>query len=188
MDFSVTQLLQIFVESLFVGFGILVPIITLIKTANLKALRLKELFILQAVQVARIAGICYVLLQVPVFYDAWQLQKSGITVPGGIFSYFGLMLFYSPVFYLIISQCFWFKKLYIKKAALITMSILLLIIPSQQFMYFITSYFRTDYLPSSWTMYTGSLAIKTAINVVMFFCTIFVVMQVSGKLKFLADK
>ena len=132
MDFSVTQLLQIFVESLFVGFGILVPIITLIKTANLKALRLKELFILQAVQVVRIAGICYVLLQVPVFYDAWQLQKSGVTVPGGIFSYFGLMLFYSPVFYLIISQCFWFKKLYIKKAALITMSILLLIIPSQQ--------------------------------------------------------
>ncbi len=59
---SVTDILNILLKSVFVGFGFVIPILALIRTSNIKAIAVKDLFILTAVQAVRIAGIFYFLL------------------------------------------------------------------------------------------------------------------------------
>ena len=56
------SLLTIILESIFVGFGIVIPVLSLIRTSNLKTIEVKDLFILTAVQMVRLAGILYIIL------------------------------------------------------------------------------------------------------------------------------
>lgn len=191
MEFTVTSVLKVLIEALFTGFGILVPIFALIRTSNLKTIAIKDLFILQAVQAVRLSGIVYALLQIPVIYS---MLKPAETTKAGLVSInyptsFIVTTFFPALVYLIISQLFWIKKTYLKKAPLITLALLLLILPSQSVAALISRLFADshDYLPSSWTMFTnmmpGNLAVRTLLNMVIFFFTVFTLMLLSGKLK-----
>ncbi|SFQ70729.1 hypothetical protein SAMN05444144_11639 [Flavobacterium akiainvivens] len=178
-------------ESLFVGFGILIPIFALIRTSNLKTIQVKDLFILQAVQAVRLSGIFYAVLQIPMLYTILKPAESAtdsmvsISYPA---SYL-VTIFFPALAYLIISQLFWMKKMYVSKTPLIILALLLLIIPSPSVTALVSRLFADgqDYLPSSWTMFTsmmpGNLAVRTLLHIVIFFFTTFTLMLLSGRLK-----
>lgn len=183
---SITDILNILLRSVFVGFGFVIPILALIKTSNLKALEVKDLFILTAVQAIRVSGIIYFVLALvaayPYFANSGPVGNVNVDFTG-----YGLTMLFSPLMYLLLSQLFWIKKLYMKKTALITLSILLLILPSHRLMMYVSSFSGSDkdYLPGSWTMsvQTFSPAIEFLLNIIVFIFIIFTIILLGGKLK-----
>jgi hypothetical protein len=170
-------------QSILTGFGIVIPIFALIRTSNLKTIAVKDLFILTAVQMVRLAGIAYFILWLITTWEQNnELSDAPIPFKDRLFGPYWLPLLFAPVMTLVLSQLFWIKKLYMKKAALITFALLLLILPSQRVMFFVTSLHR-DYLPSSWSITTGNMFIQTALNIIVFIFITFAVMLSSGKLK-----
>ncbi len=165
------------------------PIVTLLRTSNLKKLAFKEAFILTGVQVLRFVGILYFILFCIDAYLQYTTSSSNagtVSVVPPMFGPYWIYYWFSPLMYLLLSQLFWIKKLYIKKVALITLAIMLLILPSQRFVVFITSFHR-DYLPSSWIMYSGNMALQVLLNIVVFIFAVFTVMIATGKLKKLSE-
>lgn len=177
----VTDILNILLKSIFVGFGIIIPILALIKTSHLKALEFKDLFILTAVQAVRIAGIFYFILAAKdayaYFFDGTSYMASNVA--GSVYI---LHTFLPPVITLLLTQLFWIKKLYMKKAALITFALLLVILPSQRVMFFVTSLHR-DYLPSSWSMDPVDMIIEALLNIIVFIFIIIPIIVAGGKLR-----
>ncbi|OYQ45555.1 hypothetical protein CHU92_01940 [Flavobacterium cyanobacteriorum] len=185
-NFSILNALLL---SVFTGFGIVVPITASLRTSNLKKIAVKEAFILSAVQVLRVAGILYFVLFCVDAYLQYRAMYSGnqvVIVQSPLFNEYWFALWGSPLMYLLLSQLFWIKKLYIKKAALITFAVMLLILPSQRLLIIITTFYR-DYLPSSWMMYQGDFVVKLLLNIVVFMFVVFAVMAGTGKLKKLAE-
>ncbi len=178
---SVSDLLNILLKSIFVGFGFVMPILVLIKTSNLKALEVKNLFILTAVQAVRVSGIIYFVLAFvaayPLFAHSSPIGASGVKVD---FTSYALFLMFSPLMYLLISQLFWIKKLYMKKAALITLSILLLILPSSMFLAIAQS---QDVVPVIKNTFSGVEILKGAISCTVFIFVILTIILIGGKLK-----
>jgi len=187
MEFQITQLLHVLFESLFIGFALIVPILSLLKTNNLKTLRFKELFILQGVQAIRVAGIMNLLLVLPDAYSVYIEQHNvGVTYPVS----FQLFTFYPTLAYFILTQLFWFKKLYIKKAALITLCIVLLILPSDWMLTVLATLDapQVEYIPATWRLHTAGTLARVALNVMIFFFITFMLMTISGKMKQFAEK
>jgi len=190
MENGLTGILKIFFESLLIGFAIILPIAALIKTSNLKTLQVKDLFILQGIQALRIAGIFYAMLHIAdvysVYFSAPALSNGsavGISFPVS----YQLFLFYPPAMYLVLTQLFWIKKLYFKKSALITLSLILLILPSRNFIAVITALQGDD--PSlAFAVFKAGLFVRIALSVVVAFFTTFALTVLSGKLKNLGDK
>ncbi len=171
------------------GFGIIIPVVALIKTSNLKAIVFKDLFILTGVQMVRLAGIFYFIVW---GLQLWQqstalASTSNVSFTDLIFGPYWLMYLFSPVMRLLLSQLFWIKKIYFKKATLITVALLLLIVPSQRILMFVTSLHR-DYLPGSWSMSTGDMITETILNIVVFIFVTITIMLAGGKLKKIIDK
>lgn len=186
-NFSLTTLFQILFTSVFMGFGIVIPILSLIKTANLKGLHFKELFTLQGIQAVRMAGVLNLFLQIPLIYHVWQLQQPHegikISMDGSNMANYGAVIFYAPLLYFILSQLLWIKKLYINKKSLIALALVLLILPSKLVLNFWISLFHTDYTVNFKANDVGSVALQLLLSVVVFFFTTFLLMQLSGKMK-----
>jgi hypothetical protein len=187
-NFSILNALLL---SVFTGFGIVIPIVALLHTSNLKKIAVKEAFILSAVQVLRVSGILYFILFCVDAYLQYQAMHGGnqaVVVQSPLFNEYWFASWGGPLMYLLLSQLFWIKRLYIKKTALITLAIMLLILPSQRVITFITfSMLSNDYLPSSWTMHYGTTILQVLLNVVVFIFVVFAVMAGTGKLKKLAE-
>ncbi|WP_294818197.1 hypothetical protein [uncultured Flavobacterium sp.] len=180
---SVSDILAVLLQSVFVGFGIVIPIVALIKTSNLKSIAVKDLFILTSVQMVRIAGILYIIIS----YLLVLQRMKAIEITGDRDAFmFGQLL--SPILYFLLSQLFWIRKLYMKKAALIIFALLILTLPSQRvlaiFMSQGTDYFRR----LGGGMFTGNAIIETALNVVVFIFIVFTIMLAGGKLKDIVGK
>ena len=189
---SITDILNILLKSIFVGFGFVMPILALIKTSNLKALQVKDLFILTSIQAVRLAGIIYFILAVK---DLYPLYFGGDSYEQVNVDYTNLMVnwMFAPALYLLLSQVFWIKKIYMKKKALIVFSVLVLILPSyfvlqvllRSIFIFTTS--DRDYLPSYWIMYEKGFGISPVLgfvlNIIVFIFIIFTIILLGGKLK-----
>lgn len=176
-----TDLLNILLRSILVGFGFVMPIIALIKTSNLKGLEVKNLFILTGVQAVRVAGILYFILSFVAAYPL--LAHSSPTGASGVkidFTNYIVYLLFSPLMSLLITQLFWMKKLYMKKAALITLSILLLVLPSSVFLMIAQS---QDFMPTLKAMFSGTEILKTVISCIIFIFITFTIILIGGKLK-----
>lgn len=186
------SILNALLQSVFTGFGIVIPIVALLRTVNLKKLAVKEAFVLTAVQVLRLAGILYFILfcvDAYLQYNATHKAEQVVVIQSPLFGPYWFAYWGSPVMYLLLSQLFWIKKLYIEKAALITLAVLLLLLPSQRVISFITfSLLNNDYLPSSWTMYHTNTLFQVLLNVVVFVFVVFAVMTATGKVKKLAEQ
>jgi hypothetical protein len=177
-------ILNVLAHSVFTGFGIVIPVVALLRTSNLKKIAVKEAFVLTAVQVLRVAGILYFILWLADTYIAMESLQgvNAIDTSNRLFGTYSFAYWFSPLMYLLLSQLFWIKKLYIKKAPLITLALMLLILPSQRLLIIITSFHR-DYLPSSWVMYQGSIVLQVVLNIIVFIFIVFTVMLAGGKLK-----
>ena len=81
---------------------------------------------------------------------------------------------------LVLSQLFWIKKLYMKKAALITLALLLLILPSQRILLLLTQA-SGKYLPDGTE--TGTLLLRLLLNIIVFIFVTFTIILAGGKLK-----
>ena len=186
MEFAALKLLKSFIDGLFIGFGILLPIFCLIKTGNLKTLHLKEIFILTAVRIIRISGIIYALLHLPDLYLTYldqtgyeQTAVVGDLVPRQIL----LFRFYPPVAYLVFTQLLWFKKLYLHKAILIVFSILLLTVPLWFQISAILRLSEADYIRPHWLEIWVNILKYALQDTLLFFFTISILLLISGKLK-----
>lgn len=173
---------MILLQSILTGFGIVIPILALIRTSNIKTIAVKDLFILTAVQMVRLAGIAYFILWVIRTWEQNNIDMDTFRFEEHLFGPYWLATIFSPVMALLLSQLFWIKRLYMKKAALVTFSLLLLILSSQRAMIFVTTFYR-NYLPTSWSMRTGSIFIEIALNIIVFIFITFSVMLAGGKLK-----
>lgn len=178
------SILNLILKSIFVGFGIVIPILALVKTSSLRAIEVKQLFILTAVQTVRVAGIPYIILFLVQTYFLYNTRPLSIWPDAAEAMLFGpyWLTWFSPLMYFLLSQLLWVKKLYIKRYALVTMSLFLLILPSRRFLMFIQVWYR-DYLPSSWAMYTINPFIEVLLNIIVFTFVIFTIMLANGKFK-----
>jgi hypothetical protein len=176
-----TEILNLLLKTIFVGFGFVMPVLALIKTSKLKALEVKNLFILTAVQTLRVSGIIYFILA---FVAAYPLLAH--TSPTGVsgvkidFTNYIVFLLFSPLMYLLVSQLFWIKKMYMKKAALITLSLLLLILPSTIFLLVAQG---QDYMAELKATFSGVEIVRALISCVMFIFITFTIILIGGKLK-----
>ena len=176
---SITDIFNLILKSIFVGFGFIMPILALIRTSNLKALEVKDLFILTAVQAVRVSGIVYFILAAK---DAYFVYSDGVSyehtnVSAGAYWFY---VFFSPLMYLVITQCFWIKKLYMKKPALITLSLLLLVLPSSFFMLFLKA---DTYMPLIKLMFSVGNLSAFLLNIIVFIFITFTIILLGGKLK-----
>jgi hypothetical protein len=161
-----------------------VPIVTLLKTSNLTRLKFKELFIFTAVQAVRVGGILYFILFLLQTYLLYSQAGSDeiFSVENRLSGPYWLAYWFPPLMNLLLTQLLWIRKLYMKKGALITMSLLLLFLPSPRFIIFITAFHR-DYLPSSWSMYQGDMILGFVLNIIVFIFIIFTIMLAGNKFK-----
>ncbi len=181
MNNSITDILNILLKSIFVGFGFVIPLLVLIKTKKTEATSLKEVFITSAIQLLIFSGIVYFILAAKDAYFLYFNNTSHKYINVQDNNYLFYLLF-QPFVYLLLSQVFWIKKLRIKKIALITFSLLLLIVPSQWLFAIFTS-FHKDYLPSSMSMNILAVVLEVVLNIVVFIFINITIMAAKGKLK-----
>jgi len=178
---TVTDILNVLLRSIFIGFGILMPLFSLKKSSDLQTIKFKDLFILTAIQLVRIAGILYFILGAvalyPLFFNTGGAAAGSVKVD---LSGTGMNVIFAPLMTLVITQFFWFKKIYMKRKALIVLPLLLLLLPSALFVAVAES---RDYLPVLKTAFSWPELLKTAISVVIFFFITFTIMLLGGKLK-----
>jgi len=178
---SVTDILNLLLRSIFIGFGILMPLFALKKSSDLKTLKFKDLFILTAIQTVRIAGIIYFILGAvavyPLFFNTGGAAAGSVKVD---LSGYGMNIIFAPLMTLIITQFFWIKKVYMKRKALIVLPLLLLLVPSKLFLAVAQS---TDYLPVLKAAFAWQELLRTAVSVIIFFFITFTIMLIGGKLK-----
>lgn len=174
---SITEILNIILKSIFVGFGVIIPILTLIKTSKLKSIEVKDLFILTAVQLVRVSGILYFILAITSNLTVFTAKNASGQGPG--IEYF-LYLFFSPLMYLLLTQLFWLKKLYMKKPARITLSILMLILPSSWFLLFV----KTESVGTvAKAVFNTEVISVFFLNIIVFIFMTFTIILMGGKLK-----
>jgi hypothetical protein len=177
---SVTDILNILLKSIFVGFGFIIPILSLLKISSLKALEVKDLFILTAVQTVRISGILYFILAAVSVYPLFMHDN---TMAGNVkvdFGGFAMYILFSPIMCLVISQLFWIKKLYMRKGSRITLAIMLLLLPSAVFLAIAKS---QDFMPQLKATFGGQEILKALISCIIFIFVTFTIILMGGKLK-----
>lgn len=183
------SLLTIILESIFVGFGIVIPILSLIRTSNLKAIEVKDLFMLTGVQMVRVAGILYFILfavQAIGWYSGEPQNDLERRMKMMMFSASWMYVWYKPLVLLLLTQLFWIKRLFTRKAPRIIFAIMLLVLPtlaSQQFIMTIISLHRDGVLPSNWNINIGTILLQYLLNVIVFTFIAFTVILAGGKLK-----
>lgn len=183
MEPNFDSVIKALLLSIFIGFGIVIPIVTAVKSSNLKTIEFKSLFVLTAVQLVRISGILYFvlwLLDLYRNYAQYDTNKQGVDYT--LFGPLWLVFWMPPILYFLISQVFWFKKIYTKKSALITFSILLFILPFQKLWIILSGlfneYHRVTEASPAFTVVAG-----VALNIVIFVFLVFTLVLMSGKLK-----
>lgn len=187
-NLNTTTILQTLFTSLFMGFGILIPLFSVIKTSNLKGIHFKELFILQGVQAIRLAGILNLILQMPLMYKLYTLQQPQdngvqVSIQGGNLENYGWVIFYGPVLYFVLTQLLWIKKMYMNKKLLIAFGLVLLILPSQFVLNFWVAQTHTRYVTAHKAAEAGAFGMQLLLSIVVFFFTTFMLMQFTGKMK-----
>lgn len=184
------SILNALLQSVFTGFGIVIPIVALLRTVNLKKLAVKEAFVLTAVQVLRLAGILYfILFCVDAYFQYTQPYSvgPGVTLESPLFGRYWVLEWFTPIMYLVLSQLFWIKKLRIKKAGLITLAILLLLLPSRSVLFALTNIGSSksiQLLINNWL----TILVEAALGCVVFTFAVIAVMSATGKVKKLAEQ
>ena len=183
METNFDLVIKTLLLSIFIGFGVVIPILSQVKTSDLKTLAFKDLFILTSVQLVRISGILYFLLWLLDLYRnyaQYEVNKQGVDYT--LFGPLWLVFWMPPILYFVLSQVFWIKKIYFKKSALITFALLLFILPFQKLWVILSGvfneYHRVTEASPAFTVVAG-----VALNVIIFVFMVFTLVLMSGKLK-----
>ena len=179
------SILSILLRSIFIGFGFVIPVISFLKTSDLKKLHIKDLFVLTAVQAVRIGGILYTILFI-VQSCLMYSNKNETAWPGSVdYMFFGTYWFvywFPPAMFLLLSQLLWIKKLYLKKTFLIILSLFLLMLPSYRTIAFIVNIGKgMDAIKFS--VVTPFSILEFVLNIIVFIFIIFTIMLAGNKFK-----
>lgn len=168
------------------GFGLVLPIVSLLPTSSFKALEVKNLFILKAVQIVRLAGLMYFLVWA---LDTYAIYGESAGLPDGynifkfrLFGKYSMFYWLPPMFYLLLTQALWIKKLYIKKAPRITFALSLLVLPSHHFIGLMAK-LQGNNVDGFITVPLLREILLLILSAVTFFFLTVVVVLASGKLK-----
>ena len=177
---------MILLESILTGFGIVIPILSLVKTSNLKTIAVKDLFVLTAVQMVRITGIVYAIMFLVQTYEIYS-NRAQNSWPGAtenmLFGAYWFVYWFPPAMSLLLSQLFWVKKLYYKNMPRIVLALFLLVLPSTRLMVLIASMGKGEMNAIKFSSVTPFSALEVALNIIVFIFITFAVMLSSGKLK-----
>lgn len=178
---------NLLLKSIFVGFSFIIPILIFVKTSNLKALRLKDMFVLTSVQVVRVAGILYAvffLLNTYLIYlDRANAGEWGPwSVKIMLFGEHSIMYWFPPLMFVLLSQLFWIKRVYVKKPILVVIAILMLILPSYRLVLFFINLGK-GYNSIIWTFYPPATPFEIALNIIVYIFIVFTILLIGGKLK-----
>jgi hypothetical protein len=186
MDFTAIKFVRAFLEALFIGFGIVITVISLLKRSNLKLLHLKELFILKAIQAIRIAGIVYALTylyEVNLIYFQKASAANSLTPSKLLPSAYLTYMFYPPLAYFLLTQLLWIKPLYIKKAALTVLALAILIAPLWLNISALLFAPQEDFQRPEWYVILSHMLTRSVGHIIIFFVTILTLMLLSGKFR-----
>lgn len=144
---------------------------------------------LTGVQMVRVAGILYFILfavQAIGWYSGEPQNDLERRMKMMMFSASWMYVWYKPLVLLLLTQLFWIKRLFTRKAPRIIFAIMLLVLPtlaSQQFIMTIISLHRDGVLPSNWNINIGTILLQYLLNVIVFTFIAFTVILAGGKLK-----
>lgn len=183
---------EIVLKSIFIGFGIVVPILVLSKTFDGKKIKLKQIFIETSLQTVRVAGIVYFLLYL---LQSLLLNQQITTIiearkQAMMFGEDWLYYWYQPLIILLLTQLWWVKKFALKKTALVTFGLMLLVLPvlTSERVVILFSGFHRDYMPADdWSFPILTILAEIAINTVIFIFIVFIIMNITGKFKTLKE-
>lgn len=184
---------EILLKSIFIGFGIVIPILVLSRTSDEKKIKLKQIFIHTSLQTVRVAGIVYFLMYLLQSLVLHNQQTTTIIETRNqtmMFSEDWLYYWYQPLIILSLTQIWWIKKIASKKTALITFGLMLLILPvlTSERVVVLFSGFHRDYMPADdWSFPILTILAEIAINTVIFIFIVFTIMNISGKFKTLKE-
>lgn len=180
-------------RSIFIGFGIVIPILVLSKTYGEKKVKLKQIFIHTSLQAVRVAGVVYFilyLLQSLLLYNQQSPTIAEARKQAFMFGEDWLYYWYPPLIILLLTQVWWVKKIALKKTALVTFGLMLLILPvltSERVAVLLSGFYR-DYVPADeWSFPILTLLAELAINTIVFIFIIFTIMNIGGKFKTLKE-
>ena len=177
---------MLLLESILTGFGIVIPILALIRTSNLKTIAVKDLFILTAVQMVRLAGILYAvvfLVHTLVMYNGRAENPWPTATEQMLFGPYWFVYWFPPAMSVLLSQLFWIKKLYHKSAPRIVLALFLLILPSTRLMVFIANLGKGEMNVIKFSSVTPFSIVEVLLNIIVFIFITFAVMLAGGKLK-----
>ncbi|MGV3460642.1 MAG: hypothetical protein ACO1N9_09345 [Flavobacterium sp.] len=181
---EITQKALLLITSFFTGFGIVIPVLSFVKTKHLQKIAFKNLFILTAVQAVRVVGILYFLLFILKTF-AFPGAEMGPWVAGHrtmISGQYMMLYWLPPTMYLILSQLLWIRKFYITKWILAILGILLLVIPTQWFAQLAVNIGK-GLNAVKFTNGEASGLMWYILSVVIFIFTTFTIILATGKLK-----
>ena len=108
----------------------------------------------------------YILYSVFIqWYNGYEYEQYSFLIPFGE-NYLSLIIFLKTLYVLIPTQLFWIKKVR-KMKYLVALLGLFFIISFERVYIFVRTFYR-DYLPSSWTMYTGNIFITLFYEIILF--------------------
>jgi hypothetical protein len=175
------SILSVILGSIFIGFGFVIPIVALLKTSDLTRLKFKELFILTAVQAVRIAGIFYVLI---------FIAKASFNYYVNDNSWYLFLEVYSwllPLLYLIFTQLFWIKKVYLNKIVLVLLSLLIFLSPLASaawfYLYYTSILNEGEFIGTSSLIETSYSLPGVVLNIIVFIFIIITIMLAGNKFK-----
>lgn len=180
------SIVMILLQSILTGFGIVIPIFALIRTSNLKTIAVKDLFILTAVQMVRLAGILYAIVFLVQTYEMYSARTENpwpTATEHMLFGSYWFVYWFPPAMSVLLSQLFWIKKLYHKSSSRIVLALFLLILPSTRLMVFIANLGKGEMNAIKFSLVTPFSIVEVLLNIIVFIFITFAVMLSSGKLK-----
>jgi hypothetical protein len=184
---SIVSILTLLLKSIFVGFGVIIPLLYFIKTSNLKFIKVKDVFVATSVWVIRVSGILYaVFFLLNTFLIYLDRANAGEWGPWSVkimlFGEYSIMYWFPPLMFVLLSQLFWIQRVYVKKPILVVIAILMLILPSYRLVLFFINLGK-GYNSIIWTFYPPATPFEIALNIIVYIFIVFTILLLGGKLK-----
>lgn len=181
---DVLSIAYLLLESVFTGFGIVIPILLVFRSSGREA-EVRQTFLHVAVKLAIACGI--------LFFAAWAVQSfypAENALVGRAFGPYWWAWWYYPCLMLVLTQLLWIKKLSSSKVGLVIIALMLFLLPSPKSMELFTimlSETHRDYQPAGeeglWFSVFIGLASRVIIKALVFTFLTFAIMLVSGALR-----
>lgn len=183
---AVGSTVVILLRTFFVGFGFIVPALLFVKPK--KTPEFKKMFVAAAIQVVRVAGLLYTIFWLLDAYNATTPKPAGeYSISAGPLFYLGENFYaywITLLIFLVATQLLWVSKIRNNKILVGLLALLILLNSFNVFPLLLAQAKITMPIVWGWPVHdNGMFAIALLLHLFMFFCIVFTLLLVSGKLK-----